>query len=130
MSEIRQDLSTKDWTIFAEERSKRPSDFKKIRKGKAKEEYIKKCPFCAGNESMTPREILSVRNGKNWSVRVVPNKFPALKSKSFYRDNDIRHAKGPYLSINGMGSHEVIIESPKHNEDLYNMKLSQIEDVI
>lgn len=130
MSEIRQDPSTKDWTIFAPERSKRPCDFKKIKESKIKKEYRKGCPFCRGNENMTPKEILSIKDGKDWSVRVVPNKFPALRSKEVYGNNIGRHIKGPYLSIDGVGSHEVIIESPKHNEDLYNMKLSQVEDVI
>ncbi len=130
MSEIRQDLSTKDWTIFAAERSERPSDFRKIKESKINKEYIKKCPFCGGNENMTPEEILSIKGGKNWSVRVVPNKFPALKPKEVHGSNIDRHVKGPYLSIDGVGSHEVIIESPKHNADLYNMKISQIEDVM
>jgi len=130
MSEIRQDLSSKDWTIFATERSRRPSDFKKTKEKKFSNEYEKKCPFCKGNEDMTPKEILSIKSGRNWSVRVVPNKYPALKPKKDYGRSIGRHIEGPYLSIDGVGSHEVIIESPKHNEDLYSMKLSQIENVI
>jgi UDPglucose--hexose-1-phosphate uridylyltransferase len=61
---------------------------------------------------------------------VVPNKFPALRPKEVYGGNVGRYIKGPYLSIDGAGSHEVIIESPRHNEDLYNMKLSQVERVM
>src|SRR5262249_62424264 len=55
----------------------------------SREQYKMKggfCPFCPGNESKTPTEILAFRphgagNGRDsegWTVRVVPNKFPAL----------------------------------------------------
>jgi UDPglucose--hexose-1-phosphate uridylyltransferase len=130
MSEIRQDLSTKDWTIFAEGRSMRPSDFKKVKEDRPAGEYDSKCPFCKGNENMTPKEILSIKSGGSWSVRVVPNKYAALRPKKDYGCGTGRHIKGPYLRIDGVGDHEVIIESPKHNDDLYKMKPSQIEDVI
>jgi UDPglucose--hexose-1-phosphate uridylyltransferase len=130
MSEIRQDLSTKDWTIFATERSGRPSDFEKIKENRPVSEYESKCPFCKGNENMTLNEILSIKSGRNWSVRVVPNKYPALRPKRDYSCSVGRHTKGPYLSIDGVGNHEVIIESPKHNDDLYKMKPTQLENVI
>jgi UDPglucose--hexose-1-phosphate uridylyltransferase len=130
MSEIRQDLATKDWIIFATERSRRPNDFKKIRENRPVSEYESKCPFCKGNEDMTTREILSIKSGRDWSVRVVPNKYPALKPKKDYGSSAGRHTKGPYLRIDGVGNHEVIIESPMHNDDLYKMKSSQIENVI
>jgi UDPglucose--hexose-1-phosphate uridylyltransferase len=130
MSEIRQDLSTKDWTIFATERSGRPSDFRKIKEDKPASEYESECPFCKGNENMTTKEVLTIRSGRNWSVRVVPNKYPALKPKKDYGCSNGRRAKGPYLRIDGVGNHEVIIESPKHNDDLHKMKLYQVENVI
>lgn len=130
MSEIRQDLATKDWTIFATGRSRRPSDFKKVKEDRPVSEYENKCPFCKGNEDMTTKEILSIKSGENWSVRVVPNKYPALKPKKDYGSSAGRHTKGPYLRIDGVGNHEVIIESPRHNDDLYKMKPSQLENVI
>jgi len=130
MSIIRQDLSTKDWTIFALERSKRPSDFKKVKENKAVKDYERNCPFCKGNEHMTPKDILTVKDGKQWLVRVVPNKFPALEPKGDCRYKINRHIIGPYLSIDGVGNHEVIIESPDHDDNLCNMELYQVERVM
>lgn len=130
MSIIRQDLSTKNWTIFAVNRSSRPTEFKKVKEKKITKEYEKNCPFCGGNEPMTPKEVLAIKAGREWSVRVVPNKFPALAPKEAYGCIINRHINGPYLSIDGVGSNEVIIESPKHNDNLCNMELHRVEDVI
>ncbi len=76
---IRQDLSTKDWTIFSVKRAQRPNDFKRSGKRKIQKQHEPDCPFCKGNESMTPEEILVINGGKDWSVRVVSNKFPTVK---------------------------------------------------
>lgn len=128
---IRQDLPTRDWTIFSTKRAERPKDLKIEGKDrKVREEYVKSCPFCKGNESMTPKEIFSIKSEKGWEVRVVPNKFPALVPKEVSGGTENRYIKGPYLNMDGIGSHEVIIESPKHNEDLAVMEVGQLEKVI
>ena len=67
--------------IIAEERARRPSDFIHA---PVEPRRLGKCSFCAGNEADTPGEILAYRNGSapngpGWSLRVVPNKFPALR---------------------------------------------------
>lgn len=89
------------------------------------------CPFCDGNESHTPPEILAYRpngSGKNtsgWTLRVVPNKYPALMI-----EGDLgRAGLGIYDHMNGVGAHEVIIESPKHEDTLSHMSVKQIEDI-
>ncbi len=75
------------------------------------------CPFCVGNESKTPPEVLAYRpngasaNSDGWTVRVVPNKFPALGIEG----NLSRQAEGMFDKMNGIGAHEVIIETPDHN---------------
>ena len=80
MPELRKDPVTGRWVIIATDRARRPTDF-------TRQSVVLKggfCPFCPGNESKTPPEILAYRNGSNerdrpgWSVRVVPNKYPAL----------------------------------------------------
>ena len=81
MPELRKDPITGRWVIISTERGKRPNDF--LRESVIPREE-KNCPFCVGNESRTPPEILVYgRNGggpntPGWSIRVVPNKFPAL----------------------------------------------------
>jgi len=131
MSFIRQDIATKNWTIFAVERSKRPDDFKDKRKRKVLKNFDRDCPFCKGNEQMTPEDIMVLRDKSgDWTVRVVPNKFPILENDEIKEcDNYLRNA-GPYLEVDGKGNHEVIIESPEHNLNLCNMGLKHVEDII
>ena len=80
MPELRKDPITGRWVIIAPDRAKRPTDFQSAPNPDA-EEF---CPFCEGNESACPNEILtyrhhgSVPNQRGWRVRCVPNKFPAL----------------------------------------------------
>jgi UDPglucose--hexose-1-phosphate uridylyltransferase len=115
--------------IISTDRARRPSDF--IRESvEIKGTGI--CPFCYGNESKTPPEILQYgRNGSGpntpgWQVRVVPNKFPALGIEG----NLDREGEGLFDKMNGVGAHEVIIETPNHQSTLATMTEKQIEDVL
>ncbi len=89
MSQLRKDLVSGRWVIIASERSKRPDDFRPPQQElKQAAEQKLFCPFCEGNESKTPPEVFSFRkrgtkaDQPGWRVRVVPNKFPALDSRS------------------------------------------------
>lgn len=132
MPELRQDLATKEWVIIATERAKRPHE---LVKGRSEPpllpEYEPQCPFCPGNERNTPPEIFAVRDGtppdeKGWKVRVIPNKFPALMPNG--RPHRARH--GIYLRMDGVGHHEVVIETPEHHKTLALLTQEQVEDVI
>ena len=114
MPELRKDPVLGRWIIISRERRKRPTDF-------AIESYEGNggfCPLCPGNESFTPTEVLAYREGEQgadqpgWQVRVVPNKFPALVIEGDLEKEGI----GLYDKMNGIGAHEVIIESPNHDE--------------
>ena len=83
MTEIRRNLITAEPILFAPERAARPNEFNVAPPPAAA------CPFCPGNESMTPPEI--ARSGDPWRVRVFPNKYPFAEH------------------------HEVIVESPQHD---------------
>ncbi len=120
------------WVIISTDRAKRPTDF-------VREQMKMKggfCPFCYGNESKTPPEILAYRPSSNgpaptkdspgWTVRVVPNKFPALGIEG----NLNRRAEGMFDRMNGVGAHEVIIESPDHGASLASMPEKRIEDTL
>jgi UDPglucose--hexose-1-phosphate uridylyltransferase len=110
MPELRRDPITHRWAIIATERALRPQDFM----GPAQPPIAKSSPFAAGNERMTPPEIFALRpdgsapNTPGWTARVVPNKYPALRIEG---DLDAR-PDGIYDHMNGVGAHEVIIESP------------------
>jgi UDPglucose--hexose-1-phosphate uridylyltransferase len=127
LPELRKDPVTGRWVIIATDRARRPSDFTRhtvVIKGGF-------CPFCPGNEAKTPPEILAYRNGTErdkpgWSVRVVPNKFPALGIEG----NLDRRAEGMYDRMNGIGAHEVIIETPNHRQTLADMPEKGVEDIL
>jgi UDPglucose--hexose-1-phosphate uridylyltransferase len=120
MSEIRKDPLSGRSVILAAERSKRP---RPLSAGSVSLEN-EPCPFCAGNETMTPPEVFAHRHSSappdspGWSVRVVPNKYPALEQNTVGQPNH-----GFFESLNGLGVHEVIVESPDHVTDM-----SQLSD--
>lgn len=130
MPELRRDPTTGRWVIIATERASRPSDF--VKGEESDTSNIEKCPFCEGREEKTPPEITALRcagsqpNTPGWDVRVVPNKFPALRI-----EGDVeRKGLGVYDMMNGIGAHEVIIESPNHFMSFESLPLEQIEKVI
>ncbi len=128
MPELRKDPITGRWVIISTDRAKRPTDF-------AREPVKRKggfCPFCAGHEDKTPPEVLAYRpdgagpNTPGWKVRVVPNKFPALGIEGSLG----RQGEGLFDKMNGIGAHEVIIESPNHDDTLATMPEKGVEDVL
>ena len=79
MSELRHDPVQKRWVIIATERASRPQDFH-LEKGTWSGREV--CPFCPGHEEATPPQIRTFPNPDRpgqWLVRVVSNKFPALR---------------------------------------------------
>ncbi|HLD36525.1 MAG TPA: galactose-1-phosphate uridylyltransferase [Planctomycetota bacterium] len=127
MSELRKDPILGRWVIVASERAKRPVDFKPDPVGPPKS--TASCPFCEGNEKITPPEIYAIRkpfsapNDKDWLVRVVPNKFPALAIEG----NSDKRGKGLYDYMRGIGAHEVIIETPQHVSSFAPLPEEQIQ---
>src|SRR3990167_1424432 len=105
MNELRREPITGRWTIVYLDKIPPPKDFKTEPHKKNNE----KCPFCLGNEALTPPEIIAHRkhgpaNLPGWTVRVVPNKFPALRI-----EGDLgKEGLGVFDMMNGIGAHEVI----------------------
>ncbi|MFQ5509728.1 MAG: galactose-1-phosphate uridylyltransferase [Leptospirillia bacterium] len=124
MPEFRQDPVTSRWVIIASERGRRPSDFAPapLQTG---DDF---CPFCPGNEGFTPPEIHSLRKDgeKAWDLRVIPNKFPVLQVEG----NLDREGDGLYDKMNGLGAHEVIIETPEHHLEMAHLPLENLCHVI
>ncbi len=128
MPELRKDPVTSRWVIISTERGKRPNDYppepERPRGGF--------CPFCPGHEDKTPPEVLAYRSGGSgpntpgWSLRVVPNKFPALRIEGELN----RQGDGIYDKMQGIGAHEVIVEAPGHKDTLANLPEQRVEDVL
>jgi UDPglucose--hexose-1-phosphate uridylyltransferase len=129
MSVIRQDATTKAWVIIATERAKRPHDFTRAMPARATPKYEASCPFCPGHEMSTPPEVwhLLEPQGSAWAVRVVPNKFAALAGASGPK----RREAGPlFREMDGVGAHEVIVETPAHNRVMPLMTDAEIKHVL
>lgn len=128
MPELRKDPITGRWVIIATDRAKRPSDF--IRQP-VPPPSPSVCPFDYGNEHKTPPEVLAYRNSggrdePGWRVRVVPNKFPVLGIEGELT----REGEGMYDKMNGIGAHEILIETPQHSITLAEMPEHQIEELL
>jgi len=129
MPELRRDPVIGRWVIIATERAKRPSDLVVEKK-----EFVEQvpCPFCSGNESHTPPEIFSIRqpntkpDAPGWDVRVAPSIAPVLRIEGSLG----RRGVGMYDMLNGVGAHEIIIETPEHVSGMPDLEVSQIEKVI
>ncbi|MDO8528193.1 MAG: galactose-1-phosphate uridylyltransferase [Deltaproteobacteria bacterium] len=127
MVELRKHPLLDCWVILNSERAKRPGStkFPSIAKSGGS------CPFCEGNEAITPPEVFVLRkeglaNGKGWRVRVVPNKFAMLQNG----EKAETLSDGFYQSMQGIGKHEVVIETPLHDKELHDLEVASVAEVI
>jgi UDPglucose--hexose-1-phosphate uridylyltransferase len=140
-NELRKDYLLNRWVVIATERARRPIDLAKPRPEASKTAV---CPLCVGNETMTPPAVLlyQIVDGKivqsqdplagerpkNWLVRTIPNLFPAFTPPQQVDDMmQIFRAENFGYAI---GHHEVVIESPNHDEDPADAEVPQLELVI
>ncbi len=105
---VKQCFLTGELIFFAEERAKRPQNFKKLRVSETPKEF---CPFCPENSSMTPKEIFSTDDKK---IRIVPNKYPFISKNDFFHH----------------GLHDVLIDTDDHKERLYKFTDEHIAEVM
>ena len=127
MPELRKDPIIGRWVIIATERAKRPDQFSPGSEGPPEGE----CPFCEGKEAQTPPEIYAIRksgqrNSPGWQIRVVPSIAPFLRIEG---ELD-RRGHGLYDVMNGLGAHEIVIESPEHINNISDLPAEQIAGVL
>jgi UDPglucose--hexose-1-phosphate uridylyltransferase len=139
-NEVRKDYLLNRWVVIATERGRRPTDFAKQHRQETKTGV---CPMCPGNEHTTPPSVLVyLKSGKgikktkdkddfrhkNWLIRCVPNLFPAFSPpKEKMSEREI--FKGKHL-FKAVGHHEVLIESPNHDEHPAVARNSQLIHVV
>ena len=129
MPELRKDPVVGRWVIVSTERANRPRNLVLPVPTDKVDEFN---PFKTGNEAKTPKEVLAYRppgtapNTPGWWLRVIPNKFPALENKGSIQ----RVGEGMYDLMNGIGQHEVVIETPEEGIQLPDMEDEQVQEVI
>lgn len=130
MSELRQDPFGGYWTIIASDRARRPMDLSPH--SPPRPPPVSNCPLCPENENRTPGEIAAIRppgeaaNSPGWTVRVIPNLFPALQSESSGKGE----SEGLLKWVAGRGAHEVVVESPLHDRGLGDHSLQHLTDLL
>ncbi|MCM8815447.1 MAG: galactose-1-phosphate uridylyltransferase [Candidatus Omnitrophica bacterium] len=132
MPELRKDPVIGRWVIISTERKLRPNDYAGACSISAEEENSPFCPFCPGSEAKTPPEIYAIRenstqpNTPGWLIRVVPNKYPALRIEGDLNKKGV----GIFDRMNGIGAHEVIIETPEHKQQMQDFQQNHLERVL
>ena len=123
MSEMRKNKLTQEWIIYAENRQKRPYEFEK--NFVKKEKRNSPCPFCRGNECQTTPALYQDRE-QDWSIRVFPNRFPAVQ----YDKNQKVEKEAFYEAIPAFGRHEVVVDTPHHEQTIEQFSLEHLQYVI
>ncbi len=127
MSELRHDPFTRGWVIVAPERTSRPHQVGRPAPPPPSD-HAAACPFCAGREHETPPELWRAAGPDGqWQVRVVGNRFPALAGAGRPRRRELGNG---FLAMEGLGHHEVVIESPRHDWDPATGKAAEVRGVL
>lgn len=119
-------MIAREWVVMVRERARRPEEFRQRGERRFRPEYLESCPFCPGNESKTPPEVMKVPGEGDWKVRVTPNKFATLDETGERKRTNfgMRHI------VSGVGRHEVIIESRRHDSTLGLMEADEVRDIL
>jgi len=131
MTELRKDYILDRYVIIASNRSKRPHQFKAGEEDRKEEEKTEsntnspECFFCRGHEKETPEEIYRLTKKNDWQIRVFPNKFAVVGNgnAAIKTDNDF------FTFADGVGEHEIIVETPFHNKQLADLSVEELVDV-
>lgn len=126
MSEIRYDRLHDTHVLIAPERMHRPDC---PTQSQTEETALEKCPFCEGNESMTPPEIFALRregsfpNETGWRTRVIPNLYKAVQIEAAHQ-----HHSGMLERWEGFGAHEVIVDTARHCTSINQWSVAEASD--
>jgi UDPglucose--hexose-1-phosphate uridylyltransferase len=127
-SSLRGSLFGRTWSIVSPARSERPQP---VAAERLNTNHFD-CPFCEGHEAETEREVFALRgpdsrpDGPGWTVRVVPNKYPALRPQA----QCLASEADPFHEDAARGFHEVIIETPEHDRRLAQFSRAQLETLL
>jgi UDPglucose--hexose-1-phosphate uridylyltransferase len=132
MPEIRVDPLSGHKTIVAGERSARPGG--EPRCPAAQEIDVERDPFAEGHEDRTPPELCAVRpgggepNSPGWTVRVVPNLYPALTLDGAEPPRDAQ--PDLFCATPASGAHEVIVNAPESVTSLAELPRERLEEAM
>jgi UDPglucose--hexose-1-phosphate uridylyltransferase len=123
---LRYDALTDDWIVFSPARALRPHaahSTPSVRRVTP----IEDCPFCPGNEHLSPDEVTRAGSGASWDVRVVRNKYPAFEPSAPREEPALGSM---FREMGGYGVHEVVVTSPDHHRPLVYDSIEHITCVL
>lgn len=128
MSELRQDRSTGAWVVIAPERNRRPRAWPAPPAQDAAVAGTADCPFCPGHEALLAAiaDEIGQASEPGWRARAVLNRYPIVATGEPPQPRQAGH----HRSRDGLGRHEVIIESPRHDADLADFTDAEIEAAV
>ena len=135
MSELRQNLATRQWVILAPDRLKgKKFEPKPNPLLNTWAEYEENCPFCPGNEERYPNielERVLSDDKYGWKALCVENKYKIMSEQSDcpIAPSAFEH-DGIYNKFIGCGHHDLVIESPVHNKSFAVMTQEEVEPSI
>jgi UDPglucose--hexose-1-phosphate uridylyltransferase len=124
--QLRKDPIVDRWVLIAPERARRPFQLSEV----ATTSVADWCPFCEGEEGRTPPEVFAIRrrdsrpDAPGWTLRVVPNIFPAAR-----RDAPTCEVTGFFEAAPGYGVHEIVVEAPQHESSVAALSETQVRAV-
>lgn len=116
MSQMRLNPLNGRWVTIVAERAERPNDF--APRDQSLADTDRPCPFCPGNEESTPAAIETFEADGSWSMRVIPNRYPAFDGDEAFAVHNL----GPvFVMAEASGIHEVFVFSPDHHGRLHHL---------
>ncbi len=118
MTDFRWDPLRRCWALHASHRGQCRDDLQPA------SETTADCPFCPGNESLTPQEIYSEpgKSDKGWQLRVIPSPRPMVSVGHTWSN----HRDGIYSRIAAVGAHEILIDCPDHETRLDQLSIDHL----
>jgi UDPglucose--hexose-1-phosphate uridylyltransferase len=126
MSQLRLDPLTGRWIAISLERAERPHAFQP-RTLAVEDDPTRPCPFCPGNEDLTPAPIEEYGAANGWKVRVVPNKYPAFSGTE---PMVVTHLGPVFTQAPAGGAHEIVVFSAGHDGSFADLSDEQAGLVI
>ena len=114
------------WVTIVADRAERPTDFAP-RGRQIEAEPNRPCPFCPGNEEATPPALEAVDEAGSWSMRIVPNLYPAFDGDDGFA---VRHLGPVHVAAKASGIHEIFVFSPDHDGGLQHLDDRQASDLM